>query len=153
MGKFLDLLDRLKRDRKIGSDNQAAKLLGISRQALCSYRKGHHIPDDYALTRLALELGMDPLALIAEVRAETEPNKEKRAFWRDFFRRVGRRALILPLICGVFWWAGSESQTANANDLTRNNIIRVQVWSNPYSERPNIKFITSRHDVIGIIDA
>lgn len=120
MDRFFELIDRLKHERKLNSDNQVAKLLGFTRQALCDYRKRRRHPDDYALTRLALELGIDPLTLIAEVRAETDKG-ERRKFWRDFFRRVRPRALILPLICGVFLLAGSGNGTSYANPLNINH--------------------------------
>ncbi|OFZ92317.1 MAG: hypothetical protein A3F74_15975 [Betaproteobacteria bacterium RIFCSPLOWO2_12_FULL_62_58] len=151
MAKFPELLDRLKRERKINSDNQVAKLLGLSRQSLCDYRKGHHTPDDYALTRIALELSLDPLALIAEVRAETEPDKEKRAFWRDFFRRVGHRALIAPLICGVFLSAGLEIPTANAKTLTYQDIIRTIIRQEPPFSLATIQILSGLRHADGII--
>lgn len=128
MSRFIELLDELKKRRQIEADNAAAELLGLHRARLHEYREGKARPDAYACTRLAVEMGIDPMGLIAQVEAESAKNEERRRFWRDFFRRVKRPAAMLALIFIAFWCSVPDSYATalqkGAKSLTENGIIR-----------------------------
>lgn len=125
MKTFLDLLDDFKHREHLDNDNQAAKRLGINRARLSNYRSHDRTPDTYACTRLALEMKVDPLALVAQVEADNAKNAEQRRFWKDFFQRARRSGLIvLALICGISWSGGPNSTVEASKYLTKNDIIR-----------------------------
>lgn len=128
MNRFIELLDDLKMSRGIEADNEAAKLLGLHRARLHDYREGKRTPDTYACTRLAVEMRIDPMTLIAQIEAETAKNEERRRFWRDFFRRVKHPVAMLALIFMAFWWNAPDSYANviknSAKSLTENAIIR-----------------------------
>ena len=84
------VLDDAKKVMRIESDYELAKRLEINKANLTHYRKGNRIPDAYACARLADVLGIDPLALLAQIEAETEKNEARRNYWRALSERVGR---------------------------------------------------------------
>ena len=91
MRRYLDLLDQLKKKRALKCDAQLARLLGIDRRTLSDHRNGVRNPDTYACIRLAIELEIDPLALLAEVQAQLEEG-ERGKWWKDFLQRARRAA-------------------------------------------------------------
>lgn len=135
MTRFIELLDRLKEKRELRTDYAAAKVLGISTARMHDYRSGNRNPDNYTLTRIAIELGIDPMTLIAELHAATEKNEKKRTFWRDFFLQINKLPVLAGLICTAFLLAASGNTEAasyigganNAKFLTENDIIRM-IW-------------------------
>jgi len=88
MNRFAQLLDQIKAQQGITSNYGLEKLLGIKQARLSDYYKGICNPDDYAITRVALMLHMEPIHLIAEIRAEDEKNATKKEFWRNFLRHA-----------------------------------------------------------------
>jgi transcriptional regulator with XRE-family HTH domain len=96
------LLNDAHRKLKISSDYALSKELGIPEQRLSDYRRGLRKPDTYALVRLALTVGRDPLEVIAEVEAESARSEGKRRFWRDFLASVSRGARLLALALAIF---------------------------------------------------
>lgn len=66
-------------------------------------------------TRIALELDLDPMTVIAELRADDEKNEKQREFWRNFLTRAASAVgLLVVLHCG------SLSSNAAANMLNAN---------------------------------
>jgi transcriptional regulator with XRE-family HTH domain len=98
------LLNDASRRLKITSDYALSKELGIPEQRLSEYRRGLRRPDTYALVRLALTVGRDPLEVIAEQEAESARSEVKRQFWRDFLasaERAARLTVLVLAICGA----------------------------------------------------
>lgn len=85
------------------TDYKLAQRLGIPRQTLTHYRSGKRQADAYVAAQLALVLGRDPLAVIAEVEAESARSKPARDFWARFPSGLRRTALgvALSAICGT----------------------------------------------------
>lgn len=96
---IIELLDQTKQRLNVKSDYALAKALEIPSQRVSAYRKGKEHPDPYALTKIALALDLDPLALIAEAEARTEKNATRRGFWENFSRRAGSTLGMLALCC------------------------------------------------------
>lgn len=96
---IIELLDQTKQRLNVKSDYALAKALGIHQARLTDYRKGTRHPDPYALTKIALALDLDPLALIAEAEARTEKNAVRKGFWENFSRRAGSTLGMLALCC------------------------------------------------------
>lgn len=128
MSKTTDLLDQIKTRYKIESKYALAKLLDIPEQYIGYFYKGERTPDDYAATRIALALGMEPIAVIAEIRAEEEKHPTKRQFWRDFLTRAAMVCgLVLALGSGMP--ASSEASTRSADrDVSANYARRAWRW-------------------------
>jgi len=77
----LEYLAACKTRLGIESDYALAKALGISQQAVSSYRAGNSkINDDVALT-VAEILGINPLQVIAAANAERAKTEEQKARW------------------------------------------------------------------------
>jgi len=89
-----DLVDEVKKHAHI-TDYGVAKKLGITPQAISSYRKGRttRISDENAV-KLCAMIGKDPapiLALLAAERAERSRKYELARIWRDSAKRLARR--------------------------------------------------------------
>ncbi len=96
------LLNDAHRKLKISSDYALSKELGIPEPRISEYRRGIRTPDTYALVRLALTVGRDPLEVIAEVEAEHARSEVKRQFWRDFLSSASRAARLFALVLAIY---------------------------------------------------
>jgi len=123
---YIETLDSWKKAKGIKSDGAAAKLLKMHRNTIKGYRDGHHTPDTYACIRLALEVDIDPLMLIAAVQKKAAKG-ERLLFWEDFFRRAKRAASsAAALIFTVFCATALPSSDANAGyckEMAKNRYI------------------------------
>ena len=88
MNRIAELLDQIKEQQGIETDYALAKLFGLRQARIGEYYKGIAKPDDYLITRVALMLHMEPVHLLAEIRAEDEKNATKKEFWRNFLRHA-----------------------------------------------------------------
>jgi predicted transcriptional regulator len=99
----IELLDAVKARREITSDYALAKVLGITQQAVSSYRAGNSaISDDVALT-VAEILQIHPLQVIAAANAERAKTPEQKERWMNLMEKfsVSFRNLLST-------WDGSE---------------------------------------------
>lgn len=110
---IIELLDQSKARLNVKSDYALAKALEIHQARLSAYRKGKERPDPYALTKIALTLDLDPIALIAEFEAQTEKNPARKGFWINFLRRAGSGVGILVLCCMAAF--GNTSATSGGS--------------------------------------
>ena len=97
----IEYLDAAMRATESKSDYQLAAKLGISRGRVSDYRHMRIKPDEYACTRIAVALGIDPVIVIGEIALEWEKRPERRDWWRDFLRYAGKASAIamVGLIC------------------------------------------------------
>lgn len=92
-----DLLDAAKTRNEIASDNQLAKALGVSRQAVSSWRTGLKAPDPVACATLAGLTG-EPLAKVLGIAGEARAlSREEKAVWR----KLAATALLGAILCVV----------------------------------------------------
>ena len=111
---IIELLDQTKERLQVKSDYALAKALQINQARLTDYRKGTRHPDPYALTKIALALDLDPLALIAEFEARTEKNATRKGFWENFLRRVSSGLGVLALCCMAAFGSASGTNAGSA---------------------------------------
>lgn len=100
----LEFLDAVKKRYSLPSDYALAKRLGVAPQNISSYRSGRRIIDDDMALQVALELKVNPLAVIATANAERAKTPEQRALWEKF------SASFKGLLSG---WTGVERRLAN----------------------------------------
>lgn len=96
------MLNDAHRKLKISSDYALSKELGIPEPRISEYRRGLRKPDTYALVRLALTVGRDPLEVIAEAEAESARSEVKRQFWRDFLASASKAGRCIALALAIF---------------------------------------------------
>jgi transcriptional regulator with XRE-family HTH domain len=108
----LEYLAACKKRLGIESDYALAKALGVSQQAVSSYRSGNSkINDDVALT-VAEILDVNPLQVIAAANAERAKTDEQRARWTGLMEKFSIptksfRNLLSP-------WDGRTERRAHA---------------------------------------
>lgn len=94
------LIDRWKKKRNIESDNQAALALGVAKQAVSKWRNDQASPEVTTIEKMAVDLGLNPIAAVANVNAERGSNEEVKAFW-------GRVARSISMLCLAVYVANS----------------------------------------------
>ena len=77
----LELLEAVKAKRCISSDYALAKALGVTQQAVSSYRSGNSIINDDVCLSVAAILGMEPIFVIAQANSERAKTPELKARW------------------------------------------------------------------------
>jgi len=81
MNTTQNYLTRLKAMHGGASDYRAAQILGITQQSVSQYKMGKCQLSDETATKMASELGLDPLKVVAEVKLETSKSRETRQLW------------------------------------------------------------------------
>lgn len=90
--KTIELLEAVKVRRGIQSDYALAKALGVTQQAVSSYRSGNSIINDDVCLSVADILGLPPIGVIAQANAERAKTPELRQRWLDLV--TGFRMLL-----------------------------------------------------------
>jgi len=92
--KASEWIDRFKAKRQIDSDYRAAKVLGLSRNAISNYRNGTPTMDEKTAISLARELGERPEAIVIDQMAERATDPTLRASLREMARGLCMLCLI-----------------------------------------------------------
>ena len=128
MKRFSELLDQIKQEQGLTSNYALSKKLGINESRISDYYKGMCKPDDYAITRVALMLQIEPIHLLAEIRAEDEKNVTKREFWRNFLRH----AAVVTISAGALLLGsasvnevGASTARSERSEFTESQIMRI----------------------------
>lgn len=74
------------------TDSQKAASLKIAHNTLSQYKSGERIMDNYACTKIAMILGIDPMDVISAAQVEREKTEEKQLFWREFRKTRGQQS-------------------------------------------------------------
>ncbi|MGZ3319664.1 MAG: helix-turn-helix domain-containing protein [Xanthobacteraceae bacterium] len=99
----IDLLEAVKVRRGVSSDYALAKVLGVTQQAVSSYRSGNSkISDDVALT-VAEILHLEPMHVIALANAERAKTEAQKARWLDIVEKFS-----VPFKSLLSHWDGRE---------------------------------------------
>lgn len=77
--KAFEWIDRVKKERGIDSDYAAAKLLGIGKQTISTYRAKGSTLDENASISVAKLLGIPPAGVVLDQAAERTKTPEIRA--------------------------------------------------------------------------
>jgi hypothetical protein len=111
----ITLLDAWKRAKGITSDNQAAIALGVGRAAVSSWRGAIKQASPPLAARMARELGLDELKILAAIEGERAIDAETRRTWT----RLAGKALAIALITLAAWIAPPERALAAPTALDR----------------------------------
>lgn len=99
----IDLLEAVKVRRGVASDYALAKVLGVTQQAVSSYRAGNSkISDDVALT-VAEILQLEPMQVIALANAERAKTEAQKARWMGLVEKFS-----MPFKSLLSHWDGRE---------------------------------------------
>ena len=86
-----DYLDALRAHFNATSDYQLTKhIKDLSRARISSYRTGKTKFDDYMCMQTAEILGLDPLAVIADIQAERESRPHVREYWIQLAHKLSK---------------------------------------------------------------
>lgn len=118
------VLDEAKEKLGVESDYGLAKKLGIPNPRISEYRSGKATPDAYACAKLADALGVDPLALLAQVEAATEKNEARRNYWRAVSERVGGAIVACFFVTVTLMTNDSKAEINHVNSLN-NQVVTV----------------------------
>jgi len=83
----INYLNSVKKQLHIRSDYALAKAIGITRQAICNYRKERSQMDNFTAFKVAEVLDIPAEKVIIDVALEASNNHEKREFW---YQRRGK---------------------------------------------------------------
>src|SRR3569832_831357 len=97
-----EYLDAATKATKSTSDYQLAKHLGLSTGRISDYRTGRIKPDEYACTRIAIALGLDPVVVIGDIAVEFEKSAERRQWWQDFLGHAGKLTVTAATLAMLF---------------------------------------------------
>lgn len=134
MSRTTDYLDKVKQIKGLTSNYQLSKVLEIYEQDISRCYQGKKHADEYISTRIALALGIEPVHVMAEVRAEAEKNQKKREFWLNFLRHAAVVSALVPgLLVGLGYPNEASASTASAemsvgNDEGLQNAKLCAVW-------------------------
>ena len=88
MKTTVQYLDAIKKRLDLPSDYAAAKLLGVTRQAVSKYRNGISVFDESTAMRAAELLGLEPLEVIAACKAQSAPDERARRVWESIWGKA-----------------------------------------------------------------
>jgi len=88
------------------SDYRAARLLGVTKQAVSGYRSGYRSFSDAAAIKAAQLLDLDPAEVLIDVQAERTKDENARRILEKVARALHRSAaaavvVALPLLAGA----------------------------------------------------
>jgi transcriptional regulator with XRE-family HTH domain len=114
---------------KAPNDNKLGVALGLENNRVSDYKKGHRRPDEYACTRIAVALGVDPALVIADIALEWEKNEKKREFWLNFRSRAASlNAITVGLsLCALWLHAPDIHAMTLASDTKTKEISYISV--------------------------
>ena len=93
--KSIEWIDRLKTERSLRSDRQAALLIGMSEQTISKHRNGKALTlDDKYAHNLEKALGLPDGKIVLDQHAEREKDPNISAMWR---RLASSAAVVLIL--------------------------------------------------------
>lgn len=106
-----ELLDKVKEVCGARTDGDLAKRLGVSKQALSSYRNGHRLPDPVQCATIAGLSGL-PLAQVLGIVGEARAiSRDEKAVWRQL---AASAALLLLVILPGLPAAAAHVTTASS---------------------------------------
>lgn len=97
MTATLGLFDRWKAAKGIGSDREAAKVLGLSHGAPTQWRTGRN-GSASVIERMAKDLGEDPIPVILQAFAEAARDAEDRKTLGKLAKRLGAACVALLML-------------------------------------------------------
>lgn len=118
------LLDKCKKVCGARTDAELAAALGVSKQALSSYRNGHRLPDPVQCATIAGLSGLPLAQVIGTVGEARAISREEKAVWH----KLAATAIALIIIAG----GPAMSLIANVNPLKMHIMSRARAVSARY---------------------
>lgn len=137
-GNTVALLDRLKVAKALRSDYAAAKFLGVTATTVYAWRRGERTMDETTALQIADALGLDPIAVMAEVRQDRPQTARERKVWERHRPRISLAVVAALAVSG--WMMFSEPAKAS----TSQNAEKSTVY-NLYIMRNYIRGISVRN--------
>lgn len=98
MQTVIKLLDAIKAKHNIPSDYKLAMYLEVSQGTVQNWRHGRSLPDQKAVTRIALELGLDPDVLLLQVESQRAATDYAKAAWLRIAQRLQAAGVHVGLL-------------------------------------------------------
>lgn len=100
--KSYEWVKRVKAEKGLKSDNQAAIALGLNRAAISQHKSGKvKAFDDETCQRIADLLGIDVTEVLIDQHAEGAKSAELRKVWQNLGKMVSGGVMHSPIILGV----------------------------------------------------
>lgn len=102
-----DYLDAVAKRHAVGkdplSDYRVSQLLGVGRQAVSTYRKGHSRFDEEVAVRVAKLLDIDPAQVFIDMALERTKCPEAKRVWQRLAKRLAATtiAVVLAVSLGI----------------------------------------------------
>lgn len=112
MKTTIEYLDAVKARLDLPSDYAAAKVLGVTRAAISSYRVGRSHFDDEMCVRVAEILGISAGEVMAAMQAERAKSPVARAAWEGVWEKFAGVAVGVAVAVGLV----SDPLPANASN-------------------------------------
>lgn len=108
------LLDTVKAKHQIPSDYKLAMYLGVAQATVQNWRHSRSLPDQKAVERLAVELGLDRDVLLLQVEAQRAANDAAKSAWLRIAQRLQAGAVHLVALVAVALVGIVSSPSAHA---------------------------------------
>ena len=128
MKTTVQYLDALKARLDLPSDYAAAKVLGVTRQAVSKYRNGLSVFDENTAIRAAELLSLDPLEVIAACKAESAPDSHIRRVWENAWGKATGATATTALAACIVGLAAAPSP-AHSAPLSSDNASSIVIMS------------------------
>lgn len=143
----LALLDHWKKHHGIVSDYAAARRLNVTAQALSNWRRGRSHADVEIAARMAEELGLEVIEVLAAIQADRETRAPAAAIWRRY-GRPAFIALVASVIVPISQPGEARGKLENAQFCTVGNATDESIMrSHSGSIRPpqHERWLTALH--------
>jgi plasmid maintenance system antidote protein VapI len=97
MNKSSYYLDLVREKLDIKSDYALARRWNVNRVVISNFRTGFRSLSDEIVFIVAKELEISPLEILTDLRAEKAKSEEKVSFWKNAYKEVTGRDILLPV--------------------------------------------------------
>jgi DNA-binding XRE family transcriptional regulator len=115
MATLEDYLATARKAQGVTSDNQLAKLLGISRQTMCQIRRGRSLPSDDLMVRIADLAESDVMIALIRLNYWRTVHGRAKSTYKAMLERAGIATSVLLLVGAA---AAFSAQPAHADEYT-----------------------------------
>lgn len=118
------LLDAWKARKGIASDNAAGIALGAKRQTVSTWRNGKAHASPAFAAKMAADLGLDELAVLAAIEADRTYNGDDRRVWQKHGRAVFMSLFLGLTVCLPSARATSLQPVESQAPVIQNRLLR-----------------------------
>lgn len=130
--KSVKFLETLQAEKNL-NDSEVALLLKKSKSSISQYKSGARVMDEEMCLALAMELNIDPIAIIAAAGMDRAEKSGQKSLWEVFMMRTQtiKTAGVSALLCLVFvtnLLTVPEAKAAPAMDVKNNSVYIMSNW-------------------------